>query len=80
MDRAVTIQKVDGGCGVVLPQDVLHRLGWKEGDVVELHSDDTGLELFAPKAIADEDFQRQMSPARTAMRKYYAALKELGKH
>ncbi|MCJ9669306.1 MULTISPECIES: AbrB/MazE/SpoVT family DNA-binding domain-containing protein [unclassified Neorhizobium] len=77
--QKITIQKIGEDHGIALPQDILHRLGWKEGQVLELHIDDTGIELFDPKTISDEDFQRQFLAAKMAMRKYHVALSALAK-
>ncbi|MCC2609272.1 AbrB/MazE/SpoVT family DNA-binding domain-containing protein [Neorhizobium sp. Rsf11] len=79
MSTKATIQKIGEDYGIVLPQDVLDRLGWKEGHVLEIHADDTGMELFDPKNVSDEDFQRQLLAAKMAMRKYHVALSHLAK-
>ncbi|MGK9049952.1 AbrB/MazE/SpoVT family DNA-binding domain-containing protein [Neorhizobium petrolearium] len=79
MGTKVIIQKIGEDYGIVLPQGVLDRLGWKEGDALEIHADDTGIELFIPKTVSDEDLQRQLLAARMMMRKYRVALSALAK-
>ncbi|EUB95011.1 SpoVT/AbrB domain-containing protein [Rhizobium sp. CF080] len=77
--QKITIQKIGEDHGIVLPQEILDRLGWKEGQILELHVDDTGIELFDPKTVSDEDFQRQLLAAKMAMRKYHVTLSALAK-
>ncbi|CAN7250351.1 AbrB/MazE/SpoVT family DNA-binding domain-containing protein [Neorhizobium sp. LjRoot104] len=77
--QKITIQKIGENHSIILPQDVLDRLDWKEGQVLELHVDDTGVELFDPKTVSDDDFQRQLLAAKMAMRKYHVALSALAK-
>jgi hypothetical protein len=54
-------------------------VGWKDGTTVELSFDATGINLFVPSEIDEEDFQRQRLFAKKAMRKYHVARRELGK-
>lgn len=54
------------------------HLGWEPGSAIELHADETGVDLFLPKAFP-EDFNRQVLAAKKAMRKYHVALSALGK-
>ncbi|PXA88046.1 AbrB family transcriptional regulator [Caulobacter sp. D4A] len=77
--QKITIEKIGEDYGIILPRDVLEPLGWEEGRVLELHVDDTGVELFDPKVVSDEDFQRQLLTAKMAMRKYHVALSALAK-
>jgi bifunctional DNA-binding transcriptional regulator/antitoxin component of YhaV-PrlF toxin-antitoxin module len=77
--QKITIQKIGEDHGIALPQEILDRLGWKEGQILELHVDDTGIELFDPKTVSDEDSQRQLLAAKMAMRKYHGALSALAK-
>ncbi|WP_245282035.1 AbrB/MazE/SpoVT family DNA-binding domain-containing protein [Rhizobium sp. LC145] len=79
MDPKVTTQQIGEECGVILPRDVLDRLGWKEGRTLELRVDDTGIEIFDAQKISDKEFQRQIFAAKMAMRKYHKALSELAK-
>jgi bifunctional DNA-binding transcriptional regulator/antitoxin component of YhaV-PrlF toxin-antitoxin module len=79
MMTKIAIQKIGEDHCIIFPQDVLDRLGWKEGQVLELHADDTGIELFDPRKISDEDFHRQLLAAKVAMRKYHVALSALAK-
>jgi len=77
--QKTAIQKIGQNHVIVLPQEALVRLGWKEGQMLELRTDDTGIELFDPKTVSDEDFQRRLLFARMAMRKYHVALSALAK-
>lgn len=79
MGTKVVIQKIGEDYGIILPHGALDRLGWKEGDALEIHVDDTGVELFDPRTVSDEDFQRQLLAAKMAMRKYHVALSQLAK-
>lgn len=82
MKTTVTIQHMNAGSetgiGVFIPADVLMHLGWEPGSAIELHADETGVDLFLPKAFP-EDFNRQVLAAKKAMRKYHVALSALGK-
>jgi bifunctional DNA-binding transcriptional regulator/antitoxin component of YhaV-PrlF toxin-antitoxin module len=79
MTTRIVIQKIGDDHCVTFPQEILDRFGWKEGQVLELHSDDTGIELFDPQEVSDEDFHRQLLAAKVAMRKYHVALSALAK-
>jgi putative addiction module antidote len=71
----VTIRKIGNSEGVILPKEVLERLGLKSGDTLELRQVDNGIELLQQKA----DLSEQLHAARIAMQKYRIALRELAK-
>lgn len=79
MASNVKIEKIGEDECIILPKDALERLGWKVGDVVQLHIDDSCIELSKPSRASDEDFDRQMAAARYLMRKYRVALSALAK-
>jgi putative addiction module antidote len=61
--------------GVVLPKDLLARLGIGEGDVLHLVEGEDGFRLKRH----DPEFERQMEVARRIMRERRAVLRELAK-
>ncbi|HLP69102.1 MAG TPA: AbrB/MazE/SpoVT family DNA-binding domain-containing protein [Rhizobium sp.] len=69
----VTIRKIGNSEGIIIPKEVLARLGLKAGDTVELTENQDGL-LLKP---ADDDFARQVAHAERFMEKYKRALKKL---
>ncbi len=69
----VTLRKIGNSLGVIIPKEMLDRLGMKEGDVLDLESDEKTLHL----KNLDEDFQRQMQAADVFMERYKIALKKL---
>lgn len=76
-----TLTKIGEDAGLAIPKDIIERLGWKIGDVLNLHFDGNFLELRADSVSeqATDDFNRQLEHARHAMRKYHVALTELAK-
>ena len=71
----VTIRKIGNSEGVIIPKEVLEKLGLKSGDTLELREVDNGLELLHQKA----DLTEQLKAARIGMQKYRVALRELAK-
>lgn len=69
----VTIRKIGNSEGVIIPKEVLDRLGLKTGDSLELQTENGGINLRP----ADEDLSRQLEAARYFMDKYKVALKKL---
>ncbi|MBX5065451.1 AbrB/MazE/SpoVT family DNA-binding domain-containing protein [Rhizobium lentis] len=69
----VTIRKIGNSEGVIIPKEVLDRLGLKTGDSLELEMQNGGINLRP----ADEDLSRQLEAARYFMDKYKVALKKL---
>nr|WP_064692513.1 AbrB/MazE/SpoVT family DNA-binding domain-containing protein [Rhizobium aegyptiacum] len=61
----VTIRKIGNSEGVIIPKEVLDRLGLKAGDLLELQMEN-GVIILKP---ADEDLSRQLEAARYFMDK-----------
>ncbi|TNM65449.1 hypothetical protein [Aliirhizobium smilacinae] len=80
MGETVIIQRIGERCGIMLPQEHLDRLGWKEGDHVEIHSDTGHIEFVATRSSEAEAPGNRELIASAAMRNYYAALKELARN
>lgn len=77
MSEKVSIQKIGNGYGIILPEKHLDKVGWKEGDLVEIRSDSEHIEFIEPRG--NDDQERESLIAGTAMRNYYAALKQLAR-
>jgi putative addiction module antidote len=73
----VTIRKIGNSEGLIIPKEVLERLGLKSGDTLEL-TEDAGQMRLKPTQDASE-FARKMDVARQRMKKYEVALRELAK-
>jgi len=71
----VTIRKIGNSEGVIIPKEVLDRLGLKSGDVLEMRENSSGIELV----IEPADLAEQLKAARLGMQKYRVALRELAK-
>ncbi|MBB3136372.1 putative addiction module antidote [Rhizobium pisi] len=69
----VTIRKIGNSDGIIIPKEVLDRLGLKTGDSLELQMENGGINM---KPV-DEDLSRQLEAARYFMDKYKVALKKL---
>lgn len=71
----VTIRKIGNSEGVIIPREVLERLGLKSGDSLNVLEDDRGLHLS--KLEDAQAFERQMNAARQIMDRYKTALQKL---
>ncbi|NLS19283.1 AbrB/MazE/SpoVT family DNA-binding domain-containing protein [Rhizobium sp. P40RR-XXII] len=71
----VTIRKIGNSEGVIIPKEVLQRLGLKNGDALEIREANGNIELVPERA----DLTEQLQAARLGMQKYRAALRELAK-
>ncbi|WP_288430484.1 AbrB/MazE/SpoVT family DNA-binding domain-containing protein [uncultured Agrobacterium sp.] len=71
----VTVRKIGNSEGIIIPKEVLDRLGLKAGDVLNLNEDGQKLELTPEPS----DLQEQLAAARRGMEKYKVALRELAK-
>lgn len=71
----VTIRKIGNSEGVIIPKEILDRLGLKAGDTLELREHKNGIELVHEEA----DLAEQLKAARLGMQKYRVALRELAK-
>ncbi|MFB2551183.1 AbrB/MazE/SpoVT family DNA-binding domain-containing protein [Ensifer soli] len=69
----VTIRKIGNSEGVIIPKEVLDRLGLKAGDELELTETKGG---FAVQR-SDDVVVEQLEAARHFMEKYKVALKKL---
>lgn len=69
----ITIRKIGNSEGIILPKDILERMGLKAGDELAVEEKNGGFELHA----VDAAFSRQLDHARTFMDKYKVALKKL---
>jgi len=70
-----TIRKIGNSEGVIIPKEMLDRLGLKAGDSVELRETNGNIELIPEQA----DLAEQLKAARMGMQKYRVALRELAK-
>jgi putative addiction module antidote len=71
----VTIRKIGNSEGIIIPKEVLNRLGLKAGDTLEIAENEGAIELRPEQA----DLAEQMRAARMGMEKYRVALRELAK-
>lgn len=69
----VTVRKIGNSEGIIIPKDVLDRLGVKAGDEITMTSEGSKLILTA----ADGDFDRQLGHAEKFMDRYKVTLKKL---
>jgi putative addiction module antidote len=69
------ITAIGNSVGVILPKEVLARLGVGKGDMLSGVETQSGLELRA----YDPEFEKQMEAARKIMHKRRAVLRELAK-
>ena len=71
----VVIRKIGNSEGIIIPKEILYKLGLKSGDVLELREVGRGFELVPEEA----DLSEQLRAARLGMQKYRVALRELAK-
>lgn len=69
----VTIRKIGNSEGIIIPREVLDRMGVKAGDEIELTSEGTKVIL----SVGDDEFERQIAHAEKFMDRYKVALKKL---
>jgi putative addiction module antidote len=70
-----TVRKIGNSEGIILPKEVLGRLGVKSGDKLTIVENSDGVRLTR----ANSDLARQLEAAREGMDKYKPALRELAK-
>lgn len=70
------IKKIGNSTGLILPKELLARLGLGQGDSVYVIEAADGEMRLVPH---DPEFERGMEIARKAMKKYKNALRELAK-
>jgi putative addiction module antidote len=73
--KALKLVAIGNSTGVILPKELLNRLGVTQGDVIALSETPDGIELRRYEA----DFEEQMAVARDVMKRRRAALRELAK-
>jgi putative addiction module antidote len=69
------LRAIGNSVGMVLPKDLLSKLGLREDDTLHVVESPDGLRLKR----ADPEFERQMEEARAVMRRRRAVLRELAK-
>ena len=69
------IKKIGNSTGLILPKELLARLGLQQGDSVVVTETADGFNVHR----GDETFEKGMEIARKAMKTYREALKELAK-
>jgi putative addiction module antidote len=72
---SLKLVKIGNSTGVVLPKELLARLGVQAGDTLNASSDGDGI-LIKP---SDDAFETQMAAAREVMERRKRALRELAK-
>jgi putative addiction module antidote len=75
MNKPLKLIKIGNSTGVVLPKDVLAKLGVEQGDQLSLIDSEDGVQLKPYEA----DFESQMTAAREVMVRRKRALRELAK-
>ncbi|EYR80677.1 MULTISPECIES: AbrB/MazE/SpoVT family DNA-binding domain-containing protein [unclassified Shinella] len=71
----ITIRKIGNSEGIIIPKDVLDRMGVKAGDELILSEEDGKIKLVPQNT----DLAEQLKAARLGMEKYRVALRELAK-
>lgn len=71
------LKKIGNSTGLILPKELLARLGLEQGDAVIVTETPTGLAIT--KQTSDETFEKGIEIARKAMKTYRKALSELAK-
>ncbi len=71
----VIIRKIGNSEGIIIPKEILDRLGLKAGDKLDVEETDGGIRLTPEPA----DLAEQLEAAREGMKKYRIALRELAK-
>jgi putative addiction module antidote len=69
------IKRIGNSTGLILPKELLQRLGLEQGDEVIVSQEPDGLKI----RLKEDDFERGLEIARKAMKKYRSALRELAK-
>ncbi len=70
------VKKIGNSTGLILPKDLLVKLGLKPGDALHVATDGEGGLRLTPY---DPDFERSMDLVETIMDEYRDTLKELSK-
>ena len=72
---ALKLISVGNSVGVVLPKEMLVKLGLQKGDTLHAVETPEGFRL----TVADEEFDAQMTEARRLMKQWRNVLRELAK-
>jgi putative addiction module antidote len=72
---ALKLTQIGNSVGVILPKELLAKLGVGKGDSLFAVEQPDGLKL----TVADPDFETQLQVARDVMKRRYNALRELAK-
>ena len=73
--HTLKLTQIGNSVGVVLPRELLARLGVEKGDSLFVSESPDGLRLVR----TDPEFEKQMKAARDVMKKRRAVLSELAK-
>ena len=73
--NALKLTQIGNSVGVILPKELLAKLGVGKGDTLYAIDQPGGVRL----TIADPDFEAQMEVARRVMKKWRNVLRELAK-
>jgi putative addiction module antidote len=73
--HALKLTQIGNSVGVILPREMLARLGLAKGDTIYAVDQPDGVRL----TVADPDFAAQMEVARRVMKERRAVLRELAK-
>jgi putative addiction module antidote len=73
--HALKLTQIGNSVGVILPREMLARLGMAKGDTIYAVDQPDGVRL----TVADPDFAAQMDVARRVMKERRAVLRELAK-
>ena len=72
---ALKLTQIGNSVGVILPKELLTKLGVGKGDTLFAIDQPDGVKL----TVVEPDFEAQMAMARTIMRERRAVLRELAK-
>ncbi|HEX3574960.1 MAG TPA: AbrB/MazE/SpoVT family DNA-binding domain-containing protein [Rhodopila sp.] len=72
---ALKLTQIGNSVGVILPREMLAKLGMAKGDTIYAVDQPDGVRL----TVADPDFAAQMDVARRVMKERRAVLRELAK-
>ncbi|MFL5289235.1 MAG: AbrB/MazE/SpoVT family DNA-binding domain-containing protein [Rhodopila sp.] len=73
--QALKLTQIGNSMGVILPREMIVRLGLAKGDTIYAVDQPDGVRL----TVADPDFAAQMDVARQVMKERRAVLRELAK-
>jgi putative addiction module antidote len=73
--HTLKLTQIGNSVGLILPKEMLARLGVEKGDTLFVSESPDGLRLVR----TDPEFEAQMKAARDVMKKRRAVLKELAK-